>query len=140
MINKNISYLRKTQKLSQEDVAEKVGVSRQTIAKWEAGDSIPDVINCSKLAEIFNVTLDDLVHYKEEEMHNLPVPPKGKYMFGMVTVGDRGQIVIPVKARNVFDIKPGDNLVVLGDIEQGLGLIKSHYIMDMINSLKSQED
>ena len=43
------------------------------------------------------------------------VPPKGKYMFGMVKVGDKGQIVIPAKARKIFNIKPGDNLVILGD-------------------------
>ena len=40
--------------------------------------------------------------------------PKGKYAW-TVTVGEKGQIVIPKKAREVFDIRPGDNLVILGD-------------------------
>lgn len=48
------------------------------------------------------------------------VPPKGKYIFGMVKVGDKGQIVIPAKARKIFEINPGDNLIVLGDEGQGI--------------------
>ena len=39
----------------------------------------------------------------------------GKYIFGVVKVGDRGQIVIPKEAREVYDIKAGDSLLVLGD-------------------------
>ena len=42
----------------------------------------------------------------------------------MVKVGEKGQIVIPAKARKIFDIKPGDNLIVLGDEGQGIALIK----------------
>ena len=45
--------------------------------------------------------------------------PKGKYAW-TVTVGEKGQIVIPKKAREVFDIRPGDNLVILGDESRGL--------------------
>lgn len=47
--------------------------------------------------------------------------PKGKYAW-TVTVGEKGQIVIPKKAREVFDIKPGDTLVVLGDDEKGMAI------------------
>ena len=49
--------------------------------------------------------------------------PKGKYMFGMVKVGEKGQIVIPKEARNVFGIKPGDSLLMLGDIERGIAIV-----------------
>ena len=45
--------------------------------------------------------------------------PKGKHIFGTVKVGERGQIVIPKEAREIFDINPGDTLLVLGDEEQG---------------------
>lgn len=48
----------------------------------------------------------------------------GKYVFGIVKVGERGQIVIPKHARDVFDIKPGDKLLVVGDIKRGLGIGK----------------
>ena len=60
------------------------------------------------------------------------VPPKGKYMFGMVKVGDKGQIVIPVKARKIFNIKPGDNLVILGDENAGLAILKEEDLLAMM--------
>lgn len=56
--------------------------------------------------------------------------PKGKHVFGAVTVGEKGQIVIPKKAREVFDIKPGDSLLVLGDEDQGLALMKSDTLLE----------
>lgn len=51
--------------------------------------------------------------------------PKGKHIFGTVKVGERGQIVIPKDARELFNIKPGDTLLVLGDEEQGLAVVKA---------------
>ena len=54
----------------------------------------------------------------------------------MVTVGDKGQIVIPAKARKVFDISPGDSLVVLGEEDQGMALMKADYFLDMANMIK----
>lgn len=48
----------------------------------------------------------------------------GKYIFGVVKVGDKGQIVIPRDARKKYDIKPGDALLILGD-EKGMALIKT---------------
>lgn len=50
--------------------------------------------------------------------------PKGKYLFGLVKIGDKGQIVIPKEARDVFGLKPGDQLLMLGDIKQGIALVK----------------
>lgn len=47
--------------------------------------------------------------------------PKGKYAW-TVTVGEKGQIVIPKQAREVFGIAPGDTLVILGDEERGLAI------------------
>lgn len=51
--------------------------------------------------------------------------PKGKHIFGTVKVGERGQIVIPKEARELFDIKPGDTLLVLGDEKKGLAITKA---------------
>ena len=67
MISENIVKLRKKHKFSQEEVAEKIGVTRQTIAKWENGESVPDVIHSNALAELFDVTLDSLVNFQESE-------------------------------------------------------------------------
>ena len=125
MFKDNLIQLRKYKQLTQEDLAEKVGVTRQTIAKWEAGETMPDLERCRKLAEIFEVSLDDLANYDPIEDGGLGVPPKGKHIFGVVTVGDKGQIVIPAKARKLFSIKAGDQLVVLGDESQGIALLKS---------------
>ena len=93
MISENIVTLRKKYNCSQEEVAEKIGVTRQTIAKWENGESVPDVIHSNALAELFDITLDTLVNYENGKDGIDEVPPKGKYIFGTVTVGDKGQIV-----------------------------------------------
>ena len=133
MFKDNLAQMRKVLQLTQEDIAEKLGVTRQSVAKWESGESIPDLDKCKQLAEIFGVSLDDLANYEPEENLGLGLPPKGKHLFGLVTVGDKGQIVIPAKARKIFDISTGDQLVVLGDEEQGLALIKSEKFLTLAN-------
>ena len=97
----NLIELRKLNNLSQEDIAEKIGVSRQTLSKYETGESLPDIERCKQLADIFGVTMDDLISYEKTDSENLGygIPPKGKHIFGLVKVGDKGQIVIPAKAR-----------------------------------------
>ena len=90
-----------------------------------------------KLAEIFNVSLDDLINFKQTE-NSLKIPPKGKHAFGVVTVGDKGQITLPVKARKVFNINPGDNLILLGDEQKGIAVIKEEEFLKMIEALKEK--
>ncbi|MDD6331682.1 MAG: helix-turn-helix transcriptional regulator [Clostridium sp.] len=136
MFQDNLIALRKMHNLSQEELAERLRVSRQTISKYETGESLPDIDKCKLLAEIFDVSLDDLVNY-DKEVTGLGVPPKGKHMFGMVKVGDKGQIVIPAKARKVFQIEPGDNLIVLGDESQGMALINEREFMKMVRQFRN---
>ncbi len=50
---------------------------------------------------------------------------KGKYLFGTVKVGERGQIVIPKEARDKFGINPGDELMVLGEDKKGIAIVKA---------------
>ncbi|MBR6014992.1 MAG: helix-turn-helix domain-containing protein, partial [Firmicutes bacterium] len=109
------------------------------IAKWEAGETLPDLEKCRLLAELFEVSLDDLANFEPEANMGLNVPPKGKHLFGIVTVGDKGQIVIPAKARKLFDISPGDNLVVLGDEEQGLAVLKSERFLALADAIRAAE-
>lgn len=135
MLQDNLISLRKLNRLSQEELAEKLGVSRQTISKYETGDVVPDIEKCMILADTFGVSLDDLVNYDNKNADKFGIPPKGKHMFGIVQVGDKGQIVIPAKARKVFDIKPGDNLIIIGDEAQGIAIIKEKGLMDMINNI-----
>ena len=56
----------------------------------------------------------------------------GKYIFGVVKVGDKGQIVIPKDARKIYDIKPGDALIMLGD-ERGIALLKTEIFQNAID-------
>jgi AbrB family looped-hinge helix DNA binding protein len=137
MFRDNLVHLRKLNRMTQEDVAEKVGVTRQAIAKWESGETVPDLDKCSLLADVFGVSLDDLANYKAEENLGLDLPPKGKHLFGIVTVGDKGQIVIPAKARKLFDISAGDQLVVLGDEGQGLAIIKAQSFLAMADAVRN---
>ena len=139
MFKDNLVHLRKIKQLTQEDVADKVGVSRQAVAKWESGETVPDLDKCRLLAELFGVTLDDLANFEPEENYGLGVPPKGKHMFGMVTVGDKGQIVIPVKARKLFEISAGDQLVIVGDEGQGLAILKPEYFLSMAQMIEKEK-
>ena len=136
MFKDNLISLRKMNHLSQEELAEKLGISRQTLSKYETGESVPDIEKCKVIADYFEVSIDDLVNHSEKET-GLLVPPKGKHLFGMVKMGDKGQIVIPAKARKIFDLKPGDNLVVLGDEAQGLAIMKEAGLLSMMEAFRS---
>lgn len=56
----------------------------------------------------------------------------GKYIFGVVKVGDKGQIVIPKDARNLYGINPGDALILLGD-EKGMAMLKTEIFQNAIS-------
>ncbi|MCX7772719.1 MAG: AbrB/MazE/SpoVT family DNA-binding domain-containing protein [Clostridia bacterium] len=70
--------------------------------------------------------------------------PNGKHIFGTVKVGEKGQIVIPKEARKIFNINPGDSLMILGDEAQGLAIVKSedflHFAKDIFNAKEIKED
>lgn len=136
MFKDNLIRLRKYKQFTQEDLAEKVGVTRQAIAKWEAGETMPDLERSRMLAEVFEVSLDDLANYEPSANWGVGVPPKGKHLFGVVTVGDKGQVVIPAKARKIFSIEAGDQLVVLGDESQGIALLKSDSFLQMADMIR----
>ena len=140
MFSDNLIQLRKLHQMTQEDLAEIVGVSRQAVAKWESGESIPDLEKSRLLADAFNVSLDDLVNHEKDDNMGLGVAPRGKHLFGLVTVGEKGQIVIPAKARKMFDISAGDKLVVLGDEGQGIAIIKADHFLSLANMVKKLKE
>ena len=137
MINMNLKNLRMHHKLTQEELAFQLNVSRQVIAKWEKGESTPDLGHCQALAKLYNVTLDNLVNFDGEQHASTVVPPKGKHFFGVAKIGERGQIVIPKKARDIFHIKPGDSLILLGDEERGLAIVPEQMINVFLNLVKT---
>ena len=136
MFKDNLVELRKYHDLSQEELADMIGVSRQTLSKYETGESLPDIEKCKLIADTFGVSIDDLLNYDMKSGENLGfgVPPRGKHIFGMVKVGDKGQIVLPAKARKIFDINPGDNVLILGDEGQGLAIIKEKGLLDLLRN------
>ena len=67
----NLKNLRKIKNLSQEKLAEKVGVSRQSISKWECGEAYPEMDNILKLCKIFNCKLNDLIHEDLTDINSL---------------------------------------------------------------------
>ena len=123
MFGENIVQLRKIRQMTQEELADRIGVSRQAVGKWESGETEPSLDLAKKVAEVFGVSLDELADHQGEIAPGLGVPPKGKHLFGVVTVGEKGQIIIPAKARKVFGLSAGDQLIVLGDENQGLALV-----------------
>lgn len=58
--------------------------------------------------------------------------PKGKYLW-MATVGEKGQIVIPKQARDIFDIKPGDSLILFGDDKHGIAIPPKGAFSELFN-------
>jgi len=76
---------------------------------------------------------------KEEEnlVDELVAPrrEKTKHLFGSVKVGERGQVVIPKEAREIFDIKPGDILLVLGDVDRGIALVRADALQEFARKI-----
>ena len=135
-IAKNIQETRQALRLTQEQLAEAVGVSRQTVAKWESGETSPDLEHAAALAKALGTTIDGLAFFEGSDLMK-GAPPRGKHLFGNVKVGERGQIVIPKEAREVFNIRPGDKLVMLGDEGQGLALCKEEQFMASVEAALS---
>lgn len=65
---------------------------------------------------------------------------KNKQYVGICKVGEKGQIVIPKEARDMFDIKPGDSIVVLCDKKKGIALVKADVIGNIASSILGKGD
>ena len=123
MLKENLAMLRKIHGYSQEEISEKIGISRQAYAKWESGATIPDIEKCALLADVYGTTLDGLVKTASVEgVGTIPPAPAGKYIWGSVTMNDRGQIVIPKEARDKLGFAAGQRLIVASD-DKGIALI-----------------
>ena len=127
MLKDNLIMLRKLNGYSQEQVAEKIGISRQAYAKWEQGLTVPDIEKASQLAGVYGITIDNLMKAQDQQgMSILPPAPPGKNIWGTVTIGERGQIVIPKAARDKFGFKSGDRLIVASD-DVGIALLPTAF-------------
>ncbi len=122
MFRENIIRLRSIHNMSQEEVASKVGISRQAYAKWESGESVPDINKCASLAAFYGVSIDSLIEEDNSLFPSLPPSPKGKNIWGSVTLSEKGEILIPQEAREKLGFTPGMRIVVLSD-EYGIALV-----------------
>ncbi|MBQ6585438.1 MAG: helix-turn-helix domain-containing protein [Coriobacteriales bacterium] len=124
MLKDNLLMLRNIHGFSQEEVAQRIGISRQAYAKWESGATIPDVEKCSRLAQLYETTVDELLKTETyDDGRILPPAPKGKNLWGTVTMNERGQIVIPKVARDHFGLVAGHRLLLMSDDNEGFALV-----------------
>ena len=136
MLKENLTMLRGINGYSQEEIAERIGISRQAYAKWESGATIPDVEKCRRLAEVYGVTVAALL--KTEQVDGagvLPPAPKGKNVWGSVVMNERGQLVIPKAAREHFGFEPGQRFIVLSEDAEGLALVPAEIFEEKMRRL-----
>lgn len=135
MLKDNLAMLRGIHGFSQEEIAEKINISRQAYAKWETGATVPDIEKCRLLADVYGVTLDSLVNSDSAEGSGTSVlTPKGKNIWGSVTINDRGQIVIPKGARDKFNLVGGTRLIVLSD-DDGVAMVPAERFEENIQKI-----
>ncbi len=132
MISSNLRILRNNSKYTLEEVADIVGVSRQSIAKWETGETYPDIENCVKLSTLFKVSLDAFVKEPIQSFTDKS-NEKGQYVFGIVKVNEDGTLPLPENAKEKLSIQSGDKLLLLGDVNQGLAVVKCDGMNDFID-------
>lgn len=96
-IRKNLEYLRKQKKLSQEELAYKLGVSRQAVSKWESGAAFPETEKMMSICKIFDCSLDDLIN---GDIAQLEIDKDRKYTFNDL-VNEITEIVS--RTLNMFD-------------------------------------
>ncbi len=131
-MNIGLKEVRQSARLTQEQLAEKMNVSRQSVAKWENGESIPDIAKCCELAKIFNMEIEDIASMFIQKYDTGLPHPKNKYLFGVSRIVDN-KIILPEEALKVFELKNGDDLIVLGDITQGIALLPKKGYNDFIS-------
>ncbi len=121
-LGNNISRYRKAKGMTQENLAEKLGVSAQAVSKWENGQSYPDISLLPELAKIFQVSMDDLFSYEQKsEVFLVPESERKSLdeMFLRVRVhsssGDKVQVNMPAP---LFKLASQSGMISFGSEEQ----------------------
>ena len=147
MISENLICLRKQFNMTQEEAAEKIGVSRQALAKWEKGESVPDMYNCISLAQLYKVSIDDLINYSSADQ-GMPISSQGKHYFGTAVIdnntckkcgyrfGSAGKFC-PKCGSKLFGMKAGTEVMILGDEDRGIAIVPKNDMMDFINAVNN---
>ena len=133
MLKDNLIILRNMHGFSQEEIAEKLSISRQAYVKWESGATVPDIEKCKRLADIYGITIDSLIKTETIDGNkNIPPALKGKNIWGSVTINERGQLVIPKAARERFGLSGGQRLIVLSYDKEGIALVSAEIYEERI--------
>ncbi len=123
-LGENLKTLRIRSRRTLEDVAEIIDVSRQSVSKWESGESYPDIEKCVRLSKLYNVSLDALINKPLEEL---------------ISDGKNGTIRLPQKVIEIFEITEKDALLVVGDKTQGIAIVKCGGTNDFIDENSGKE-
>ena len=107
-----------------EALAEIISVSRQTVAKWESGESYPDIMNCMKLATLYKITLDELVYKPLSEAKAGEFSSDENKICGILEIHENGAVILPEALMKMFDMKIGDKVLVLADRREGIAIVK----------------
>lgn len=110
--NENLKYLRKREGLTQEELAEKLNVSRQSVTKWESGQALPDIEKVKEIAYMFSVSVDSLVGDIENPTTNKikkKIDDIGWFIYGFIIL----EIVIILSLHNFFyDVIPNKDIAI----------------------------
>lgn len=124
----NLRMLRYKNGYTLEAIAEIISVSRQSVSKWEAGDSVPDIMNCVKLASLYKISLDELVNMPLKDMEKNEISSDGNRICGVLDILPENTIQIPEVVMDMFSIRSGDKVLILADRNQGIAMVKcSHF-------------
>ena len=120
----NLKLLRYKSGYTLEAIAEIISVSRQSVAKWETGDSAPDIVNCVKLASLYKISLDELVNRPLKSVVDNDFAPEEGRICGVLEILPENSISIPGAVMEMFDMHCGDKVLLLADRKQGIALVK----------------
>ena len=124
----NLKLLRYKNGYTLEAIAEIISVSRQSVAKWESGDSVPDIVNCVKLASLYKISLDELVNRPLKHVIENDFDRKEGRICGVLEISQEQTIPIPDSVMEMFSMHRGDKVLLLADKQQGIALVKcSHF-------------
>lgn len=152
-MGEKINDLRKLRKMTQDELAEKMGVSSQAVSKWEKDISIPDLPILVELSEFFNVSLDELVKERDETVRYVPMEARKNIneMFLRVNIlsveGDKVKLNLPlVFVKMAADMKielpefNGSEILKGLDLHMIISLIENGAIGKIVEIESSQGD
>ncbi len=152
-IGQKISDLRKQRKMTQDELAEKMGVSPQAVSKWENDASIPDLPILIELSEFFHVSLDDLVKEKEDAVYLVPEKERKKidemllHVYVYTPKGDEVKVNLPlafVKMASEMKLElpsfRGSDILQNLDLEKIIAIIESGIVGKIVEVKSSEGD